>query len=270
MDGHTYIVVVVEYFTKWAEAIPTFRAEGETTALFLFNQVIYRFGVPLSIATDHGSHFQNHMMTKLTSMIGFQQDQSSSYYSQANGQVEVVNGVLKTMVHRLVDNHKTTWHRKLYSMLWAYRTSVKTTTGFTPFQIAFGLEVVLPIECDIPSLKLVVEFLPDITAKKEWLLSLDQLDETCRDATLALEAHQCQVKAQYEKSIMPRSFQEGELVLLYDQRHDLLGERTLQTLWLGPYIITKFLSKGAYELQDCNGIPLAEPHNGLYLKKYFT
>ena len=57
VDGHNYIVVAVDYFTKWAEAIPTFRANGETTALFLFNQVICRFGVPLSIVTDHGSHF---------------------------------------------------------------------------------------------------------------------------------------------------------------------------------------------------------------------
>ena len=120
---------------KWAEAIPTFKANGETATLFLFNQVICRFGVPLSIVTDHGSHFQNHMMTELTSMLRFRQDQSSSYYPQANGQVKAVNGVLKTMILRLVGNHKTTWHRKLYSALWAYQTSVKTATSFTPFQL---------------------------------------------------------------------------------------------------------------------------------------
>ena len=209
-------------------------------------------------------------MTELTSMLGFRQDQSSSYYPQANGQVEAVNGVLKTMIRRLVGNHKTTWHRKLYSALWAYRTSVKTATGFTPFQLAFGLEAVLPIECEIPSLKLAVELLPGTTATEERLLSLDHLDETRRDATLALEAHQRRVKAQYDKSVKPRSFQEGDLVLLYDKKHDLLGAGTLQPLWLGPYIVTKVLSKGAYELQDCNGIPLEEPRNGLYLKKYFA
>ena len=71
VDGHNYIVVAVDYFTKWAEAIPTFRADGETVALFLFNQVICRFNVPLSIFIDHGSHFQNHMMKELTSMLGF-------------------------------------------------------------------------------------------------------------------------------------------------------------------------------------------------------
>ena len=129
------------------------------------------------------------MMIELTSMLGFWQDQSLSYYLQWNGQVEAVNGILKTMIRQLVSNHKTTWHQKLYFVLWAYRTSVKTSTGFTPFQLAYGLEAVLPIECEIPSLKLVVEILPDTTAEEEHLLSLNQLDETRWDATLALEAH---------------------------------------------------------------------------------
>ena len=93
------------------------------------------------------------------------------------------------MIHRLVGNHKTTWHRKLYSALWAYRTLVKTATGFTPFTLASSLEVVLPIACEIPSLKLVVELLPNTTSKKECLLLLDHLEKTRRDATLALEAH---------------------------------------------------------------------------------
>ena len=119
-NGHNYIVVAVDYFTKWAEALPTFKVDGETAALFLFNQVICRFDIPLYIVTDHGSHFQNHMMNELTSMLGFHQDHSSSYYPQANGQVEAINGVLKNMVRRLVGNHKTTWHQKLYSVLWAY------------------------------------------------------------------------------------------------------------------------------------------------------
>lgn len=109
------------------------------------------------------------------------------------------------MIRRLVGNHKTTWHQKLYSMLWAYRTSVKTAIGFMPFQLAFILEGVLPIECEIPSLKLAVELLPGTTSTEERLLSLDHLDETRRDATLALEAHQRRVKAQYDKSVKPRS-----------------------------------------------------------------
>jgi hypothetical protein len=62
---------------------------------------------------------------------------------------------------------KTSWHLHLFSALWAYQTSVKTTTGFTPFQLVYGIEAVLPIECEIPSLKLTVELLPHTSAEEE-------------------------------------------------------------------------------------------------------
>lgn len=99
------------------------------------------------------------------------------------------------MIHRLVGNHKTHWHRMLYPTLWAYRTSVKTATGFTPFQLAYNLEAVLLIEYQIPSLKIVIELLSNTTAEEDHLLYLKQLDETRLDVELALEAHKHQVKS---------------------------------------------------------------------------
>ena len=71
--------------------MPTFKADGETATLFIFTQIIARFGIPKVIVTDHGSHFQNSMMTELTTMLGFRQEHSSSFYPQANDQVKVVN-----------------------------------------------------------------------------------------------------------------------------------------------------------------------------------
>ena len=67
--GHFYIIVAVDYFTKWAEAMPTYNNDAKTIALFLFNHVIARFGIPKSIVIDHGTHFCNAMMAKLTSML---------------------------------------------------------------------------------------------------------------------------------------------------------------------------------------------------------
>jgi hypothetical protein len=69
--GNRYIIMVIDYFMKWVEAMPTFVNDGETTTLFLFNQVITRFGVLREIVTDHGSHFQNRMMSELASKLGF-------------------------------------------------------------------------------------------------------------------------------------------------------------------------------------------------------
>ena len=78
--------------------MPMFKDDGEIAALFLFNQIITRFDVLREIVTDHGSHFQNQMMTELTSNLGLRQEHSSPYYPQANGQVEDVNKSLNTIL----------------------------------------------------------------------------------------------------------------------------------------------------------------------------
>jgi hypothetical protein len=101
------------------------------------------------------------------------------------------------MIQHMVGENKTLWHLQLFSALWAYRTSVKTATRFTPFQLVYGIEVILPIECEIPSLKLKVELPPHTSTKEEPFLYLSKLDETHRDATLVNEAHQKRI----EKSI---------------------------------------------------------------------
>ena len=158
--------------------MPTFMNNGKTDALFIFNQIISRFGVPQSTVTDNGSHFWNHMMTELSSKLGFRQENSSPYYPQANDQVEDINKFLKTMLQHMVGEQKGNWHLKLYSALWTYRMIVKNATSFTCFHLVYGLEVVLPVECEIPSLELVIELLPNTTAEEERFLYLTQLDES--------------------------------------------------------------------------------------------
>lgn len=165
--GHGYIIVVVDYFTKWAEAMPTWNEDGHTVAQFLFNHVITWFGVPQAIVTDHGKNFRNHMMMELTTQLGLRQDSSTPYYPQSNGQVEAVNKILVTILQCIVGMHKSNWHLMLLPTLWAYRTSVKDDTDFTTFQLVYGLEANLPMECEIPSLKLAVEFLPNTTPVEE-------------------------------------------------------------------------------------------------------
>ena len=105
--GHGYIIVAVDYFTKWDEAMPTYAEDGKTATIFLFNHIIARFGVPQSIVIDHGFHFRNQMMEELSAKLGFCHENSMPYYPQANGQVEAINKVLKTMLCRMVGDHKS-------------------------------------------------------------------------------------------------------------------------------------------------------------------
>jgi transposase InsO family protein len=96
--GHGYIIVAIYYFTKWAKAMPTFDNIRRTAALFIFNHIISRFGVPQAIVTDHGSHFRNFMMSELTKNLGLHHENSTPYYPQSNSQVEAINKILVTML----------------------------------------------------------------------------------------------------------------------------------------------------------------------------
>ena len=96
--GHGYIIILIDYFMKWVEAMPIYAKDGKTAALFLFNHVIARFGVLQSIVTDHGSHLCNQMMEELSAKLGFRHEKSLPYYPQDNGQVEAINKVLKIML----------------------------------------------------------------------------------------------------------------------------------------------------------------------------
>jgi hypothetical protein len=94
---HQHVIVVVDYFTKWVEAMPIVKYDGNTTAFFVFNQIIIRFGILNEIVTNHGSHFLNEMMEELASKLGFRNGNYSPYYPQKNGQVDNVNKSLKTI-----------------------------------------------------------------------------------------------------------------------------------------------------------------------------
>jgi hypothetical protein len=269
-NGHKYIIVAVDYFTKWVEAMPTFNNTADTATHFFFNHVISRFGVPLQLVSDHGKHFENEIFVELSSRLGFSHEFASPYYPQSNGQVEAVNKVLKTMLQCTVNKHKTNWHHMLFSALWAYRTAVKMATGFTPFHLVHGVEATLPIECEIPTLRTTIELLPDTAPMEQHLLNLESLDEDRRSSLQNNEAAKKWSKATFDRHVNLRSFHEGDLILAYDIAHDTLGHGKFESLWHGPYIIQHCLTKGAYILASPEGLSLKEPVNGLYLKKFYA
>ena len=142
---------------------------------------------------------------------------------------------------------------------WIYSFSIGVWSGH-----------ILPIQCEIITLKLTIDLLLNASKEEAHLLNLIHLDEMRREAQLANEAHKKRIKVQYNKNFQPRIFSEGDLVLLYDQDAGVIGTGKFEPLWHGPYIFKRFLAKGAYELVDYDGIPLAQPRNGLYLKCYYA
>ena len=132
------------------------------------------------------------------------------------------------------------------------------------------MEAVTPVECEIPSLKISIHVLPNMNELEERLLHLENIDEQRRDALTTNEAHKNRVKNQYDKSVKLRIFSEGELVFLWGQDKEPLGVGKFKFIWLGPYIVSKVLKKGAYDLTNFDGNKLSNPRNGLYLKNYYA
>lgn len=163
--------------------------DEEIAIIFIFNHVISLFSVPQAIVTNHGSNFCNFMMVKLSSQLVLHHDSYTLYYPQVNGQVEVVNKILTNIIKWIVCMHKGNWHSMLFLTLWAYCTTIKISINFTPFQLIYGLETILPIECEIPSLKIEIKLLPATSADEERFIHLAHLDENHCDVVLASEAH---------------------------------------------------------------------------------
>ena len=128
----------------------------------------------------------------------------------------------------------------------------------------------LPIECEILSLKIAIELFPATSEEEKHLLYLAQLDENHRDAALAIETHAKRIKAQYDRNVTPHNFLKGDLVLLYDQANDKIGAGKFVPMWHGPSIVKRNLAKGAYELVDFDGVSLGKLRNGIYLKRYYA
>ena len=112
--GKQYIIVIVDYFIKWEEAIPTFKVNGEMVAYFIFHQVITIFSILNKFVMNHGSHFQNRMMIGLTTFLGFKEHHSSSIYLEVNAEVEDANKTLNTIIKRTINSSRSNWNIMLY------------------------------------------------------------------------------------------------------------------------------------------------------------
>nr|GEZ70208.1 reverse transcriptase domain-containing protein [Tanacetum cinerariifolium] len=145
--GNKYILVAVDYLSKWvkAKALPT--NDARVVVKFL-KSLFSRFGTPKAIISDRGTHFCNDQFARIMSKYGVTHRLSTPYHPQTSGQVEVTNRGLKQILERTVGENRALWSDKLEDALWAFRTAFKTSVGCTPYQLVYGKACHLPLELE--------------------------------------------------------------------------------------------------------------------------
>ena len=139
-----YIVVATDYLTKWVEAKVVRKFDAKSTTKFIYENIITRFGCPMEIVLYWGTHFINEVISELLKTFLVVHRRSTPYYPRGNGQAESTNKVLSSILTKICDVKKNDWEHKLHAALWTYKTAYKTSTGQTPFQLAYGMEAVMP------------------------------------------------------------------------------------------------------------------------------
>ncbi|PNY14157.1 retrotransposon protein putative unclassified [Trifolium pratense] len=266
-----YIIVGIDYFTKWIEAVPLPNVDQEEVISFIQNHIIYRFGIPETITTDQGSVFTGRKMQEFAQQTGFKLLTSTPYYAQANGQVEAANKIIIGLIRKHIAQKPRNWNKTLNQVLWACRNSPKESTNSTPFRLTYGHDAVLPVEIYLQSIRIQRQV--DLPVDHYWNMMFDELvdlDEERLRALDTLSRQKERVAKAYNKKVKSKAFDVGELVwkviLPMDKKDRILGKWSPN--WEGPFKITQIFSNGAYEIEELTSEKRTLNINGKYLKKY--
>jgi hypothetical protein len=158
-----YIVICIDYMTKWVEAKELHRATKEVVLDFLFEDIFIIFGVPRELVTDGGPPFTSHGFKATLQKYHIQNRMTTTYHPQANGQVERTNKVIESILTKTVKENRKDWSHRLPEVLWACRTTWRNTIGFSPYELVYGKSVVFPVEFEIKTLRTALAVNLDLT-----------------------------------------------------------------------------------------------------------
>lgn len=258
--GNRYILTLVDYATRYPEAValPTIETERVAEALL---DMFCRIGFPMEMLTDLGSQFTSSLMNEVCRLICLKHLTTTPYHPICTGLVERFNGSLKTILKRICAENPHDWDKYLNAALFAYREVPQESLGFSPFDLIYGRSVRGPLTILKELWSKEIED-PDVKSTYQYVVDLRQRLETVTEiAHNHLQKSARTYKLQYDRKAKQRKMKVGEKVLV------LLPRKTNKLLlqWKGPYTVVEKFGVGDYRVQVGNKV---KTYHANLLKKY--
>ena len=206
-----FLLVAIDYFTEWVEAEALATITETKVQNFVWKNIICRFEIPRTIISDNGRQFDSEAFRSFCSNLGIRNKYSSPGHPQPNGQTEVTNRTLLKIIKSRLVGAKGTWPEELPNVLWTYRTTMRTPTGETPFNLTYGIEAVIPVEVGLTSLRR--EFFDKQDNDDQLKQNLDLVDEVRDQAAQRMAKYKQKIAEYYNRRVKLKKFNIGDLVL---------------------------------------------------------
>ena len=263
-----YILIATDYATKWVEAAATKKDDADTVARFMWENIITRFGCPLELVSDRGTHFLNEVVAHMVSYYEISHYPSTPYNPKCNGLTEKANGIVVGTVQKLAANHMYDWDKKLPSALWAYRNHEKITTKKTPHYMMYGYEPLMPVEFEYPTPRVLhPDRLSPEASQVQRYRAFEKLEEDRELALKRTQEEQLKRKERFDSRIRKHGIKKGGLVLLKSPKRTRFPGK-LPNRWEGPYKVLKVWKNGSLQLSHPELGALSTRVNGSRVKKY--